>query len=156
MLELGVILLAIGAALLIAEAHLVSYGVLGVTGLAAMVLGAALAVDAGGGGLALVLAIALTLALAGATALFAVVRRVAVLARRRARTGAEGLVGRVGVVRSPPAPLGQVFVGGELWRAQPSPVDDEAPLRTGDPVVVEHVRGLTLAVRRAEEWELDP
>lgn len=38
-LELGVALVAIGAASLVAEAQLVSYGVLGVTGLAAMVLG---------------------------------------------------------------------------------------------------------------------
>jgi membrane-bound ClpP family serine protease len=155
MLDIGIVLLAVGTALLIAEAHLVSYGVLGVAGLAAVVLGTALAVEAAGGGLALVLAIALALGLAGAAVLFGVVRRVAVVARRRARTGAEGLVGRVGVVRSPPAPLGQVFIGGELWRARPSPGDEQA-LRAGDAVVVERVSGLTLAVRRAEEWELDP
>jgi membrane-bound serine protease (ClpP class) len=155
MLDLGIALLGVGAALLIAEAHVVSYGVLGATGLASMVIGAVLAVDAAGGSIALVLAIALTLALAGAAMLLAVVRRVAVLARRRARTGAEGLVGRLGVVRSPPAPLGQVFVSGEIWRARPLLGEDEA-LSAGDPVVVERVNGLTLAVRRAEEWELDP
>ena len=155
MLDLGIVLLAIGAALLIAEAHVVSYGLLGVSGLAAMVLGAALAVDAAGGGVVLVLVIALTLGLAGAAVLFAVIRRVAAVARRRARTGAEGLVGRVGVLRSSPAPLGQVFVGGELWRARPFLGASEA-LHAGDPVVVERVSGLTLAVRRAEEWELDP
>lgn len=155
MLDLGIVLLAVGTALLIAEAHVVSYGILGVSGLAAMVLGSALAVDAAGGGLALVLVIALTLALAGAAVLFAVIRRVAVVARRRSPTGAEGLVGRVGVLRSSPAPLGQVFVGGELWRARPFLGEEEA-LRAGDPVVVERVSGLTLAVRRAEEWELDP
>lgn len=99
--------------------------------------------------------IALTLGLGGAVLLYAVIRRVAVVARRRARTGAEGLVGRVGVLRSSPAPLGQVFVGGELWRARPFLGEEEA-LRAGDPVVVERVSGLTLAVRRAEEWELDP
>lgn len=155
MLDLGIVLLAVGATLLIAEAHVVSYGLLGVGGLAAMVLGTVLAVDAAGGGLALALVIALTLGLAGAAVLFAVIRRVAAVARRRARTGAEGLVGRVGVLRSSPAPLGQVFVGGELWRARPFLGDSEA-LHAGDPVVIERVSGLTLAVRRAEEWELDP
>lgn len=155
MLDLGIVLLAVGTALLIAEAHVVSYGLLGVSGLAAMVLGTALAVDAAGGGLALVLVIALALGLAGAAVLFAVIRRVALAARQRARTGAEGLVGRVGVLRSPPAPLGQVFVGGELWRARPFLGEEEA-LQAGDPVVVERVSGLTLAVRRAEDWELDP
>ena len=155
MLDLGVALLGVGTALLIAEAHVVSYGVLGAAGLASMVIGVVLAVDAAGGSIALVLAIALTLGLAGAALLVAVVQRVAVLARRRARTGVEGLVGRVGVLRSPPAPLGQVFVAGELWRARPSLGDDEV-LHAGDPVVVERVSGLALAVRRAEEWELDP
>jgi membrane-bound serine protease (ClpP class) len=155
MLDVGVVLLVVGTALLIAEAHVVSYGVLGVSGLAAMVLGAALAVDAAGGGLALALVIAVTLGLAGATLLLAVIRRVSFVARRRASTGAEGLIGRTGVVRSAPAPLGQVFVGGELWRARPSLGDDEV-LHAGEPIVVERVSGLTLAVRRAEEWELDP
>lgn len=155
MLELGIALLALGAAALIAEAHVVSYGVLGVSGLVALVVGAALAVDAAGGGLLLLLAIALTLGLAGATVMLAVVRRVAGLARRRPRTGAEGLLGRVGVLRSPPAPLGQVFVRGELWRARGLLAEDDA-LRAGDPVVVERVNGLTLVVRRAEEWELEP
>jgi membrane-bound serine protease (ClpP class) len=154
MLDLGIVLLAVGAGLLIAEVHVVSYGLLGAAGLAAMVVGAVLAVDAAGGSVALVLAIALMLAIAGAVMLLAVVRRVAVLARSRARTGAEGLVGRVGVVRSPPAPLAQVFVGGELWSARPF-LGEEDALSAGDPVVVERVSGLTLAVRRAEEWELD-
>lgn len=155
MLDLGIVLLAVGTALLITEAHVVSYGLLGVSGLVAMVLGTALAVDAAGGGVVTVLVIALALGLAGATVLFAVIRRVAAVARRRARTGAEGLVGRVGVLRSSPAPVGQVFVGGELWRARPFLGEEEA-LQAGDPVVVERVSGLTLAVRRAEEWELDP
>lgn len=155
MLDLGIALLGVGTALLVAEAHVASYGVLGAAGSASMVIGAVLAVDAAGGSVALVLAVALTLAVAGAAMSVAVARRVAVLARRRARTGAEGLIGRVGVLRSAPAPLGQVFVGGELWRARPSLADDEV-LHVGDRVVVEHVSGLTLAVRRAEEWELDP
>ncbi len=32
--------------------------------------------------------------------------------------------------------------------------DGEAALHEGDSVVVERVSGLTLSVRRAEEWEL--
>lgn len=115
-----------------------------------------LAVDAAGGGLLLVIAIALMLGLAGGTVLIAVVRRVAVAARpRRPCTGAEGLVGRVGVVRSPPGPDASVFVDGELWRAQ-SFLGEQDALRAGDRVVVERVCGLAVAVRRAEEWELDP
>ena len=52
-------------------------------------------------------------------------------------------------------PAGQVFVDGALWRARHdwSPADAEA-LHEGDPVVVERVSGLTLCVRRADDWEL--
>jgi membrane-bound serine protease (ClpP class) len=47
-----------------------------------------------------------------------------------------------------------VFVDGALWRARQWDLEGEAPLARGDPVVVEHVNGLTLTVRPAEEWEV--
>jgi membrane-bound ClpP family serine protease len=150
---LGIALLLTGAGLLIAEAHLPSYGALGLGGVVALVAGTAIAVDASGGGAALIVAVAAIVALA-ALALVAVIARATVAASRpRALTGAEALVGHVGVIRRAPAPLGQVFVDGALWRARPC-MDDE--LHVGDPVVVERVQGLVLTVRRAEEWEIDP
>jgi membrane-bound serine protease (ClpP class) len=48
---------------------------------------------------------------------------------------------------------GQVFVDGALWRAKLSPMDGDDELDAGDAIVVERVSGLTLAVRKAEEWE---
>jgi membrane-bound serine protease (ClpP class) len=57
-------------------------------------------------------------------------------------------------VRNELEPVGQVFVDGALWRARPS-WDDADGLREGDQIVVERVQGLTLSVRRAEEWELE-
>jgi membrane protein implicated in regulation of membrane protease activity len=73
------------------------------------------------------------------------------------RTGSDRLVGQVGVVRAPLAPIGQVMVDGALWRAKPAwEWDLEGPLDPGQRVVVEEVDGLTLSVRRAEEWELEP
>ena len=70
--------------------------------------------------------------------------------RARVRSGAEGLVGRVGEARS----AGQVFLDGALWRARQWSFDEEAVLERGDPIVVERVDGLTLTVRRAEDWEV--
>jgi membrane-bound serine protease (ClpP class) len=155
MVILGIVLVLVGAGLLVAEAHLPTYGVLGLAGLVALVAGGAVAVDASGGGLALVLVVGLVLALVASVALGAVVRGALSVARHPPRTGGEGLVGRVGVVRSVLEPVGQVFVDGALWRAQPSWTEPD-PLREGDPVVVEQIHGLTLSVRRAEEWELQP
>jgi membrane-bound serine protease (ClpP class) len=64
--------------------------------------------------------------------------------RRQATTGAEGLVGTVGVAATPLDPEGQVRVEGELWRA----VCAEGAQR-GERVVVEGLEGgLTLVVSR--------
>jgi membrane-bound ClpP family serine protease len=153
MVLLGIALLGIGAGLLIAEAHVPSFGALGLAGVLALVAGTAIAVDASGGGIALVVVVAAIVA-AASLALVAVIARATLKAARpRALTGAEGLVGHVGVLRSAPAPLGQVFIDGALWRAKPCMQDE---LEVGDPVVVERVQGLVLSVRRAEEWEIDP
>jgi len=150
------VLLVIGAVLLVAEAHLPSFGALGVAGVAALVSGAAIAVDAAGGGLALILTVALAIGAGASTLLFYAVRASLPLGRARAQTGAEALVGHIGVVRQAPTPLGQIFVDGALWRARPCWEEEETPeLRVGDHVVVERVNGLTLSVRRAEEWELE-
>jgi membrane-bound serine protease (ClpP class) len=153
MVVLGIALLGIGAGLLIAEAHVPSFGGLGLAGVVAMAAGAAVAVDGSGGGTALVIAVVAIVALS-ALALLGLITRASVgVLRMRSTTGAEGLVGHVGVIRRAPTPLGQVFVDGALWRARPCLEDD---LEVGDPVVVERVNGLVLSVRRAEEWEVDP
>jgi membrane protein implicated in regulation of membrane protease activity len=47
-----------------------------------------------------------------------------------------------------------VVVRGERWRARGSILEDEPALHEGEQVVVEQVQGLTLSVRRAEEWEV--
>jgi membrane-bound serine protease (ClpP class) len=151
-----VALLVTGALLLIAEAHLASYGVLGVAGVLALLAGGVLAVEEAGGSVALALALALPVAL-GLVALIVVAgRKSLAVRRRRPQGGASGLIGRIGVVRSAPAPVGDVLVEGELWRARNSWADGEPALEVGEHVIVEQVHGLTLAVRRAEEWEVLP
>ena len=153
MVVLGIVLLAIGAGLLIAEAHLPTYGALGLAGVAALAGGAALAVDGAGGGAALIVAVVVLVVLAALALLAVIARATLMVGRSRVKTGVEGLVGHVGVMRSAPDPLGQVFVDGALWRARPCLQDE---LAAGDPVVVERVHGMVLSVRRAEEWEIDP
>jgi membrane-bound serine protease (ClpP class) len=153
MVLLGILLLGAGAGLLIAEAHVPSAGILGLAGVVAMAAGAAVAVDGAGGGTALIVAVVAIVAVAALALLGLIVRATLKVGHARAKTGVEGLVGHIGVVRSAPAPVGQVFIDGALWRAKPC-MEDE--LAVGDPVVVERVQGLVLSVRRAEEWEIDP
>jgi membrane-bound ClpP family serine protease len=154
MIALIFALLVAGAALLVAEAHLTSYGALGLGGVVLITLGGILAVDAAGGSVLLALALILPVMAASSVLVVIAARKALAVSRLRARGGADGLVGRLGVVRKEVAPLGAVLVEGELWRARRSWFDDEPALREGEQVVVERVHGLTLSVRRAEEWEL--
>jgi membrane-bound serine protease (ClpP class) len=155
MTALAVALMVTGALLLVAEAHLASYGLLGVAGTLALLGGGVLVVSEAGGSVLLAIALAVPVAV-GLVALMVVAgHKSLVLRRRRPRSGAEALIGRVGVVRHTPAPVGDVMVEGELWRARPSWADEPA-LREGEHVVIEQVHGLTLGVRRAEEWEVRP
>ena len=155
MTALGIVLLIVGLALLVAEAHLPAAGALGVAGVAAAVVGASLLALEAGIGLALALPVAAGAGVAGAGLLLVATRKAATAGRLPVRAGAEKLVGRVAVVCSPPAPVGQVLVDGERWRARRAWEDEvDGALAEGDRVVIESVDGLTVSVRRAEEWEL--
>ncbi len=153
MTALGIALLLIGGVVVILEAHVQSLGFLGVPGVAALAAGAVLTVTGLGGGLALIVASALALALVGAAVVALSLTKGIAVRRQRIRTGSEGIVGHLGIVRRWGEPDGKVLVDGALWRARLS-LPDEAPLQEGDHVVVERVSGLTLCVRKAENWEL--
>jgi membrane-bound serine protease (ClpP class) len=153
---LVVVLLVLGLGLLVAEAHLPTYGVLGTAGIGALSAGVVLAAGEAGAGLALTLGITLPLAVAALALGGIATAKARAAARTRARCGAEGLVGHVGIVRRPLAPVGHIVVDGELWRARRSwAEEDDPPPREGEPVVVDRVQGLTLSVRRAEVWEVE-
>jgi membrane-bound ClpP family serine protease len=155
MSQLGLLLLVVGAALAVVEAHVPTHGALGSVAVAALAAGVAFVLAGAGSGFALALAVGLAAGLAGAGYLWVVVHKAIAARHTRVRSGSEGLIGRVGEVRAAPAPLGQVFLDGALWRARVWSFDEEAALlERGDPIVVERVDGLTLTVRRAEDWEV--
>ena len=157
MTELGIALLLVGATLVLIETHVASLGVLAGPGALALGVGAVLAVSGLGGGIVLALVVAVLLAAGGLALAGVAVTEGKKVRRRRVRAGPECLVGQVGVVQSWGEPTGRVRVDGALWKAQRSWSDeDDGDLRAGDPVVVERLSGLTLAVRRADEWELAP
>src|SRR5436190_17087564 len=135
MTALGIALLLAGAALVIAEAH-VPGGVLGVAGGIALILGGIVVIGALGGGAALAIPVGIGIGVvAGGGALF-VAHKGRAAGQTRVRSGAEGLCGQVGIVRSWAEPAGHVFVDGALWRARPEwPVAGGVVLRVGGPVV---------------------
>jgi membrane-bound serine protease (ClpP class) len=150
MTAIGIALLVVGALVVTVEAHVPTLGVLGGPGAIAMVVGTVLAVAGLGGGLALALVAAVLVAAVGVGVVGVSVAKGKAVRRHRVRTD---LIGRLGVVRRWDTPDGTVLVDGALWSARPS-LPDGDPLRSGDRVVVERVSGLTLCVRKAEDWEL--
>ena len=138
-----------------AEVHYPSHGVVGGVGVLAMAFGAVLAISGLGAGVVVGLLAGLALAGFGVSALALSVKHGAAVSRRRIRTGAEGIIGHIGVVRSWTNSSGSVTLDGAVWRARRSATDEPGPeLHAGDPVVVERLSGLTLSVRPAEDWEL--
>jgi membrane-bound serine protease (ClpP class) len=151
MSTLGAVLL--GAALMVAEAHVPSHGVVATGAAAALTAGVVLALSGAGAPGGAVVAAGIAVALAGlALAWLLLVKSLA--ARRLAvRSGPRALV--VAIVRSVPAPIGRVQLDGALWRARLWELEGEgAPVAEGSAVVVESIEGLTLTVRPAEEWEV--
>jgi len=139
---LGMIL---GAFVLFAlEAKFQTHGALTAGGIAIMVLGALLLVDAPIPEMRVKLVTALAVSIPlGLITVF--LMTIAIKARRnKITTGQEGLVGEIGVVEAPLTPAGKVFVHGELWDAvAPTSVD------AGSNVVVRKVQDLKLYVEPA-------
>jgi membrane-bound ClpP family serine protease len=154
MSTLGIILVVAGAALMVAEAHVPSHGVLGTGAAAALTAGVVLALSGAGASVGAVVAAGVTVALAGLALAWLLLVKSLAAGRMRVRSGPRALAGRVATVRTVPAPVGQVQLDGALWRARISEFEEGAPLAEGSAVVVESIDGLTLTVRPAEEWEV--
>jgi membrane-bound serine protease (ClpP class) len=137
----GAALLLLGIGLMLAEVHIGAFGIIGVAGIIAFVIGAIMMFPEGAPGFELS-----PLVIAVATLLFALLV-LAVLAmfvgsrRRPIVTGREALVGSVGEIVSWEGMDGRVRVEGEVWRAHA-----EAPLLPGRRVRVIRRNGLVLAV----------
>lgn len=160
MTSLGLALLVIGAVVAIAEAHYPTHGIAGGIGVFVMALGAVLAITGLGAAVAVALLAGGALAAVGGGMVLVSLKKGGAVRHRRVRTGAEGIIGHIGTVRSWTDASGSVAVDGALWQARRSlgAADDDdsalTDLHTGDKIVVERLNGLTLCVRPAEEWEL--
>jgi membrane-bound serine protease (ClpP class) len=110
------ILLAIG--LFFLEVKVQSFGILGVGGIIAMVIGSVMLVNSPipelQPSLKIIIPLAVGLSLIFLFLLFLVVRAHS----RKATTGKEGLVGEIGTAQTDLSPEGKVFVHGEIWNAE--------------------------------------
>ena len=137
----ALILIVAAFVLFILDAKFATHGVLTVGGIGLMILGALLLVDAPIPEMRvrLVTALAVSVPL-GLITVFLV--GLVIRARRgKVVTGAQGLIGEVGVTQGPLEPEGKVFVHGELWDAVSS-----ANVAGGARVLVKRVAGLRVEV----------
>jgi len=139
----GVLLILLAVGLFAAEAKVHSYGLLTVSGLAAMILGALMLVDSPFQEMRVPLRTLIPAALLMGGGTIALVSLVIQARRRRPVTGDMALMGQHGVADTDLAPEGWVRVFGERWRALA-----EAPVASGEKVTVTAVDGLTLKVRK--------
>jgi membrane-bound serine protease (ClpP class) len=139
----GVLLIVLAIGLFAAEVKVASYGLLTVAGLTAMILGAMMLVDSPLPELRIDPWKLLPVVVFMAAFTILLVRMVVEAQRRKATTGAEGLLGRAGVAATPLQPEGWVVVQGERWRAQA-----DGPLDLGARVEVVGIDGLRLRVRK--------
>ncbi|RLB16788.1 MAG: hypothetical protein DRG63_04790 [Deltaproteobacteria bacterium] len=137
----GLLLIALAIIFFIAEVKVTSYGILSIGGLVSLTLGSIMLFEDAKVSLKLMMP---TVVLVGG--FFVVVATLAFRAyRSKPRSGTEGLMGEVGVVKERIDPEGLVFVHGEYWRAKAS-----EPVEEGEKVQVEGMEGLVLRVRKVD------
>ena len=138
----GLGLLLLGVALLIAEAYLPTFGIVGLGGVTALILGGVLLFDRDASGFGVSLGFMTALALSAA-ALVALAATLAARARRRpVVTGREALIGSTGTLIEVTGREGYAQVHGERWHVTSA----ELLGPSGARVRVVAIDGLTLVV----------
>ncbi len=139
----AVALIGLGILLLIAEAQIISHGLLALGGVIALTLGSLMLVQSPEPSLQISLRVILPVVATIAAIVLFVLQRAFRAQTQPVTTGPQGLVGAEGVASTNLDLAGMVFVTGELWNAS-SPT----PIRQGERVRVVGVKGLTLTVEK--------
>ncbi|CAH1546594.1 Putative membrane-bound ClpP-class protease associated with aq_911 [Vibrio rotiferianus] len=138
---LGLILL--GIALMIAEAFSPSFGVLGLGGVVAFVLGSVFLMDSELPGFQIALPLIFGIAIFSVALIIITVGLLLRIRNRKATTGLEAYPGKLAIVSDDFIDgTGRVQLEGALWKAKAS-----EQLKQGDQVTIINVEGLTLTVK---------
>lgn len=141
----GILLIILAVIFFILEMKIASYGLLSIAGVVSFLLGSLMLFEGEVPGVRVSLDVLIP------TFIFISVFFVTVSALvfksqvSKSKSGAEGLIGETGVVKSDIMPEGKVFVHGELWKAV-----SENPIPAGVKVKVIKVTGLVVEVERIE------
>ncbi|WP_036188366.1 NfeD family protein [Marinimicrobium agarilyticum] len=138
----GLALIVLGGCLILAEAFIPSFGVLGIGGVVALVFGSIMLVDTDVPGMEVSYEIVGAVAAVGSLAVLGIVTMVGRSLRMPRRDAAHAMVGREAELAQVSGHSGKVRIDGEFWN-----VTSEQPLTLGDQVEVVDQDGLHLKVR---------
>ena len=142
----GLLLILLAFVLFIAEIKVKSFGILGFGGVISLLFGSLMLINADVPALRVSLQVIVPSVLISALFFLFVVRAAWRSQRRRPVTGAEGLIGEIGVAATDLAPKGMLQVHGELWRAE-----SDEPVAAGEAAEVVKVDGLQLRVKKVKK-----
>ncbi len=137
----GLILIFLGAALLVAEAFVPSFGTLGLGGIAAFVIGSIMLFNGSAPGFTLPKMYIGSAGFVAALALGGLIYLLVRMRRRPVVSGREHMIGRTAVALEDFTGTGYVRAEGERWRAQSG-----SPVKKGETVIIEALEDLTLRV----------
>ncbi|ANS87657.1 Membrane-bound protease [Vibrio scophthalmi] len=142
----GLGLLLLGIALMIAEGFSPSFGVLGLGGVVAFVLGSIFLMDSDIPGFQVALPLIFGIAAFSVMLILLTIGLLLRIRRKGVTTGTNAFPGKIAVVTDDFSHgSGRVLLDGVLWSAQS---DEPNMLKPGDKVTVKHIKGLTLTVER--------
>ncbi len=146
----GMGLILLGVALMVGEAFEPSFGILGIGGVIAFVMGSIILMDTEAPGFGIDLSVIATFAVASAV-IFIFVIGMAIKARRRpVVSGMEELIGGEATVADDFDHAGRVSIHSETWQAH-----SDTPVHKGQHVRVTNIKGLTLEVEPLETSSQD-
>lgn len=135
----GLALIILAAILFIAEIKVVSHGLLTIGGIISLFFGGLMLIDTVDPSLKISKSVLISVALFTGVVVFLIFRLAYKAAKHRPFTGNEGMIGRIGEVRSG----GFVYVEGALWKAE-----SDEPLDIGGKVEIIGADNLLLKVKK--------
>jgi membrane-bound serine protease (ClpP class) len=144
----GLFLILLGIALLVGEAFMPSFGVLGIGGVVSLALGSFLLFDTPNSDLTIDGTIVYTAVATMASLVLAIGYLVFRSQKAKPTLGMDGLIGEIGEVRAKLSPSGKIFVHGEYWNAQ---TQTDGQIDVGDKVQIVGYEGMNLKVKRLQD-----
>jgi membrane-bound serine protease (ClpP class) len=139
----GILLIGLSLILFIAEAQVVSYGLLTLGGLISMFLGSLMLVESEFEFMRVSLMLILPVLIITASITLFCISAVTRVHKRKSLVGKEALEGSSGVADTDINPFGTVYIHGEIWQAR-----SKTPIKKGEGITVIRVQNLELLVEK--------